>query len=68
MNTDTYIVAAARTPVGSFQGALAALNAPALGAHALNAALARSTFAPGDVDEVIMGNVVAAGLRQAPAR
>ncbi|MEN9806479.1 MAG: hypothetical protein RL756_999 [Pseudomonadota bacterium] len=68
MTTNAYVVAAARTPVGSFQGALADLTAPALGAHALAATLQRSSFAGGEVDEVIMGNVVAAGLRQAPAR
>lgn len=63
-----YIAAAARTPIGSFQGALGSLSAPALGAHALAATLARSGMAAGAVDEVIMGNVVAAGLKQAPAR
>lgn len=63
-----YIAAAARTPIGSFQGALGSLTAPTLGAHALAAALARSGMNAAAVDEVIMGNVVAAGLKQAPAR
>lgn len=63
-----YIAAAARTPIGSFQGALGSLTAPTLGAHALAATLARSGMNAAAVDEVIMGNVVAAGLKQAPAR
>jgi acetyl-CoA C-acetyltransferase len=62
MTEQAYIVNAARTPVGSFQGALAHLTAPELGAHAIRA------LAPANVDEVIMGNVIAAGLKQGPAR
>ena len=62
------IAAAARTPMGSFQGALSALSAPQLGAAALGAALARSGLPPDAVDEVLMGCALTAGLGQAPAR
>jgi acetyl-CoA C-acetyltransferase len=66
--TDVVIVSAARTPIGSFQGALAPLSAPKLGAVAIKEALARAA-APGDaVGEVYMGCVLTAGLGQAPAR
>ncbi len=66
--TDVYILSAARTPIGGFQGELAAITAPELGAHAISAALNASGNAPSAVDEVIIGNVVSAGLKQAPAR
>ncbi len=49
------ILSARRTPVGAFQGALAPLTGPALGAAAIKAAFADSRLAPGDIDEVIMG-------------
>jgi acetyl-CoA C-acetyltransferase len=62
------IVAAARTPIGKFLGALSSLPAPDLGAVAIRAALQRSGVAAGDVEEVIMGNVVQGGVGQAPAR
>jgi acetyl-CoA C-acetyltransferase len=62
------IVGAARTPIGSFQGALASLPATRLGAVAIRAAVSRAALAPGDVDEVLMGQVVTAGAGQAPAR
>jgi acetyl-CoA C-acetyltransferase len=62
------ILSARRTPVGAFQGALAPLTGPALGAAAIKAAFADSRLAPGDIDEVIMGCVLSAGLGQAPAR
>jgi acetyl-CoA C-acetyltransferase len=66
--TDVVIVSAARTPIGSFQGALAPLTAPKLGAIAIKEALARGTV-PGDaVGEVYMGCVLSAGIGQAPAR
>lgn len=68
MAENVYLVGAARTPVGSFQGSLAGLTAPELGAHAIKAALERSGVAADHVDEVIFGNVVSAGLKQAPAR
>src|SRR5918992_1087950 len=62
------IVAAARTPIGKFLGGLAPLSAPELGAVAIRAALERSGVPAGDVEEVIMGNVVQGGVGQAPAR
>ncbi|MEX3956451.1 acetyl-CoA C-acetyltransferase [Trinickia sp. EG282A] len=62
------IVAVARTPMGGFQGELAALAAPRLGAIAIEAALARSGLKPEQVDEALMGCVLPAGLGQAPAR
>jgi acetyl-CoA C-acetyltransferase len=68
VSSDVYIVGAARTPVGSFQGALANQNAPQLGAHAIAAAIGQAGVDAVEVDEVIMGNVVSAGLKQAPAR
>ena len=68
MSSDVFIVGAARTPVGSFQGALADQNAPQLGAHAIAAAISQAGVDASMIDEVIMGNVVSAGLKQAPAR
>ncbi len=62
------IVGAARTPIGSFQGALASVPAPRLGAVAIRAALERAGVEPSAVDEVVMGNVLQAGEGQAPAR
>ncbi|MDF0606969.1 acetyl-CoA C-acyltransferase [Neisseriaceae bacterium TC5R-5] len=62
------IAGMARTPIGSFQGALATLSAPQLGAVALAAALQRAGLSTSEVDEVIMGCVLAAGQGQAPAR
>jgi acetyl-CoA C-acetyltransferase len=62
------IVGAARTPLGGFQGDLRDVPAPKLGATAIAAALARAKVAAEDVDEVIMGCVLPAGLGQAPAR
>ncbi len=62
------IVSAARTPVGSFNGALSSLSAHALGEVAIRAALARAHVDPADVDEVIMGQVLTAGEGQNPAR
>lgn len=66
--SEVFIVGAARTPIGSFQGSLARVTAPKLGSVALKAALSRSGLAPDQVDEVFMGNVLSAGLGQAPAR
>jgi acetyl-CoA C-acetyltransferase len=63
-----YITAAVRTPIASFQGALAELPAPKLGAIAIKEALVRAHIAPDKVDEVIMGEVLTAGVGQAPAR
>ena len=62
------ICGAARTPLGAFQGALASVPATELGANAIAAALADAGIAPEKVDEVLMGNVLPAGLGQAPAR
>ena len=62
------IVAAARTPLGRFQGELSALSAPQLGAHVIRAALDRAKLAPERVDEALMGCVLPAGQGQAPAR
>lgn len=66
--TEAVILSAARTPVGKFQGALSGIPAPKLGAVAVKAAVERAGIDPGEVEEVLMGNVVAAGLGQAPAR
>jgi acetyl-CoA C-acetyltransferase len=68
MQPEVFIVAAARTPIGSFQGALSSVPAPKLGATAIRAALERAQLAPEHVDEVFMGNVLSSGLGQAPAR
>ena len=62
------IVSAVRTPTGKFLGGLKSFTAPQLGAMVVKEAVRRAGIDPGDVDEVIMGNVVAAGLGQAPAR
>ncbi len=62
------IASAARTPVGSFNGALASLPAHELGKTAIKGALDRAGVAPGDVSEVIMGQILAAGAGQNPAR
>ena len=69
MDTDpVVIVAARRTPIGSFQGQFANLTAPELGAAAAAACLADAGLDGGDVDEVLMGCVLPAGIGQAPAR
>jgi acetyl-CoA C-acetyltransferase len=65
---DVAIVSACRTPIGRFQGALASLRAPDLGAIAVREALARARVAGDDVDQVILGNVLTAGVGQNPAR
>ncbi len=62
------IVSGARTPIGAFNGSLKSFTAPQLGAIAIKEALARAGVDGGDVSEVIMGNVLAAGVGQAPAR
>jgi len=62
------IVSAVRTPVGSFNGTLSSLPATKLGSIAIAEALRRAGFTGAEVDEVIMGNVLSAGLGQAPAR
>ncbi|HEX2654860.1 MAG TPA: acetyl-CoA C-acetyltransferase [Xanthobacteraceae bacterium] len=68
MRDDIVIVGAARTPVGSFNGALAALPAHELGKTAIKAALDRSGVEPGRISEVIMGQILTAGQGQNPAR
>src|SRR6195952_1787859 len=65
---DIVIVSAARTPVGSFNGALSSLPAAALGTIAIKAALERSGVEPGAVSEVVLGHVLQAAAGQGPAR
>ncbi|KCY83133.1 thiolase family protein [Acinetobacter baumannii] len=66
--TDIVIVNGARTAMGGFQGSLSGLTAPELGAVTIKEAIARAGLQPTDVEEVIMGCVLPAGLKQAPAR
>ena len=66
--TDIVIVNGARTAMGGFQGALASVTAPELGSITIKEAIARSGLQPTDVEEVIMGCVLPAGLKQGPAR
>src|ERR1700689_3585036 len=69
MNPDPVVILAARrTPIGAFQGVFAAVTAPQLGAVAIKAAIADSGVAASQIDEVIMGCVLSAGIGQAPAR
>lgn len=65
---DAYVVGAARTPIGRFLGALTALPAPELGAVAVRAALERARLPATAVEDVLLGNVIQAGVGQAPAR
>ncbi len=68
MNKKVVIVSAVRTPIGSFMGSLSTVTAPQLGATAIKGALNKINLDPNLVEEVIMGNVVQAGVGQAPAR
>ena len=68
MNKEVVIVSAARTPIGSFLGSLSTVPAPKLGAIAIKGALDKIHLKPDMVQEVLMGNVVQAGVGQAPAR
>lgn len=69
MSTDAVVIVnGARTPMGGFQGALSAVTAPELGAIVIREAIQRAGVAPADVQEVIMGCVLPAGLKQGPAR
>ena len=68
MENPIVIVAAARTPMGSFQGELSSESAPQLAAAAISAALEKADVQPNDVEQVVMGNVLSAGIGQAPAR
>ncbi|MGD0523988.1 MAG: acetyl-CoA C-acyltransferase [Polyangiaceae bacterium] len=63
-----FVVSAARTPIGAFLGSLSSLRAPDLGATAIKGALSRARLAPDAIQEVFMGNVLSAGIGQAPAR
>ncbi len=65
---DVVICSGARTPIGSFQGGLSALSASDLGGVAVAEAVKRARADPGDVERIIMGNVLSAGIGQAPAR
>ena len=65
---ETVIISAVRTPIGKFQGALKSMSAPQLGALVVKAAVERAGLTPQQIDEVIVGNVVSAGLGQNPAR
>ena len=66
--TDVLISSACRTPIGSFQGALSALSAAELGAIAVREAVKRASIEPAHVERAILGNVLPAGMGQAPAR
>jgi len=68
MNKEVYIVAAVRTPIGAFMGGLSTISATELGSIAIKGALEKSDLPIDLVDEVFMGNVLQAGLGQAPAR
>lgn len=68
MNKRVVIVSAVRTPIGSFMGGLSTVTAPKLGAIAIKGALDKIKLDPNLIDEVFMGNVVQAGVGQAPAR
>lgn len=65
---EVFITSAVRTPMGSFNGSLSSQSAPQLGSVAIGEALTRANVSPEKVSEVIMGNVVSAGIGQAPAR
>src|SRR5687767_12131739 len=66
--SEAVILSAVRTPIGKYLGGLSDLSAPELGAVAVKEALARGKVRPDQVDEVIMGNVLQAGVGQNPAR
>src|SRR5689334_19927656 len=68
MLKDVYLAGASRTPIGTFGGALAEMPAPAVGSAAIRAALQRSKVPLNQIDEVIFGNVISAGLGQNVAR
>jgi acetyl-CoA C-acetyltransferase len=65
---DVVLLSACRTPIGSFRSSLASLSAPQLGSFAIREAVNRAGISPGRIDEVIMGNVLSAGVGQASAR
>ena len=68
MSKEVYIISAVRTPIGSFMGGLSTLSATKLGAAAIKGALEKSSIDGNLIDEVFMGNVLQAGVGQAPAR
>src|SRR5210317_723027 len=68
MNRKVVIVAASRTPIGSFMGSLSSLTATQLGTAAIKGVLNKINLDPSLVEEVYMGNVIQAGVGQAPAR
>ncbi|MBI4051954.1 MAG: thiolase family protein [Elusimicrobia bacterium] len=65
---EIFILSAARTPIGSFNGSLSTYTAPQLASKAVGQSLTRANIKPEQVDEVILGNVISAGIGQAPAR
>jgi len=65
---DIVILGGARTPIGSFQGTLSSMAAPKLGSIAIKCALENSGVSADQIEQVIMGNVLQAGVGQAPAR
>ncbi len=65
---EAFLLAGVRTPIGKFLGQLSGFSAPELGAIAIRESLSRAGIAPGDVEEVILGHVLQAGVGQAPAR
>ena len=67
-NNDVVICGAARTPMGAMLGELSSVPSPQLGAVAISAAIERAGLSPDEINEVIMGCVLPAGLGQAPAR
>ena len=68
MASDSYIISAKRTPIGSFQGLLSIFKAPELGSMVIKAILLENNLDKEDIDEVILGNVLSSGIGQAPAR
>ena len=68
MKDEVVILSAVRTPLGGFQGDLSSLSAPLLGAKSIEAALKSAGVSESAIDEVYLGNVVSAGVGQAPAR
>ncbi len=67
MQSNSVIITAKRTPIGSFQGSLNSVSAPKLGATAIQAIVKETDEPKREIDEVIMGNVLSAGISQAPA-
>src|SRR5688572_12738049 len=65
---DAFLLSACRTPIGKFRGALSSMPVTELGAIAVRESLVRAGCEPSDIDEVILGNVLSAGVGQAPAR